>query len=124
MQLFGSWLGMGGRGDNSEPKLQGLPTSFLAERRAAETEPWNIIIWEEEIGAQLKQENQRQQQKNMVENLQGESIFTEEAAYFFVVILEALEDQQLRDDEENLGVTLFELLSELLVLFGGRFDHL
>ena len=31
MQLFGSWLGMGGRGDNSEPKLQGLPTSFLAE---------------------------------------------------------------------------------------------
>ena len=51
MQLFGSWLGMGGRGDNSEPKLQGLPTSFLAERRAAETEPWNIIIWEEEIGA-------------------------------------------------------------------------
>ena len=47
------WLlvGNGREGDNSEPKLQGLPTSFLAEGSKAETEPWNIIIWEEEIGA-------------------------------------------------------------------------
>jgi hypothetical protein len=51
-------------------------------------------------------------------------IGVKEAADLLVVVLEALQDEQLRDDEEDLGVALLELLRELAVLLARGLNDL
>jgi hypothetical protein len=48
----------------------------------------------------------------------------EVTANLLVIVLETLQDQQLRDDKEDLGVTLLELLCELAVFLSGGLNNL
>ena len=47
-----------------------------------------------------------------------------EATNLLVIVLKAFQDEQLRYNEEDLGVSLLELLRELPVFLTGRLDHL
>ena len=52
-----------------------------------------------------------------------EHVWVEEAADLLVVILQRLQYQQRRDYEEYLAVSLFKLLSKLLVLLSSRLNN-
>ena len=51
-------------------------------------------------------------------------VWVEEATNLLVVILQALQNQQLRYNEEDLRVSLLQLLRKLPVLLARRLDHL
>ena len=51
-------------------------------------------------------------------------IRVEEITNVFVVVFQTFQDKKRGQHQENLSVTLLQLFSEILVLFGRCFDHL
>ena len=51
-----------------------------------------------------------------------EHVWVEERANFFIVALQALQDQKRGDDEEDLSLPALQLFRELLMLFARGFN--